>query len=123
MLADDGEAIGVAGSGGGVTAATQAHGEARAARFPDAASVQWASDGVLTRPPDIVLWRRLAVAGWITEAGRRGLRAEDVTYDVLDWRRDDDDSYAGTVRIRDNLLDLIGDGGIVRVCAEWRYDT
>jgi len=78
---------------------------------------------VLTRPPDIVLWRRLAVAGWITEAGRRGLRAEDVTYDVLDWRRDDDDSYAGTVRIRDNLLDLIGDGGIVRVCAEWRYDT
>ena len=89
----------------------------------DPTAVYWIPDEVLDRPVDVVLWRRLAVAGWITAAGRRGFYAEDVTYDVLDWRRDSDDDYAGTVRLLGETFDLVANDGIVRICHDYRYDA
>lgn len=88
----------------------------------EAMRVQWMADGVLNRPDDVVLWRRLAVAGWVTEAGRRGLYAEDATYDVLEWRRDSDEEYAGAVRVGDEVVDLVVWRGTVHVCGDGRYE-
>lgn len=63
-----------------------------------------------------------ATAAWLAAAARTGIGARDCTYEVLDWRRDRDPSYAGTVRVGPLLLDLRIDGsGVVRVASEDTY--
>ena len=41
---------------------------------------------------------------------------------MLDWCRDQDDDYAGTVKVGDTRLDLVSDDGTVRVAVDGRYD-
>lgn len=90
------------------TAQPEAYHGGPSAAVKDALRVSWVADAVVTRPDDIVLWRRLAVADWITEAALHDLYAEDVTYEVLEWRRDSDD---------------VACRGSVQVCVDSRYDA
>lgn len=66
-------------------------------------------------------WPPVATAAWLEQAARCGIAATDCTAEVIDWIRDSDDSYAGSVRVGRDIVDLIVDGDGVRVGAEDRY--
>ncbi len=83
---------------------------------------------VSTRTPAIVEgrphWPPVAVAAWLQAARALGLDATDRTYERIDSLRDNDDCYAGTVQVGQELLDLYVDpAGVLQVAPEDRYLT
>ncbi len=67
-------------------------------------------------------WPAVATSPWLRQAGLLGLAAEDCTFEVIDWLRDGDREYAGSVRVGSNVFDLLVDaGGCVRVAPEGHY--
>lgn len=76
-------------------------------------------------PPDVEgrpWWPPVATEAWLRQALRCGIAAADCTAEVIDWLRDSDDGYGGSVRIGWEIFDLLVDGGgCVRVAGEDRY--
>lgn len=90
---------------------------------PDLESITvWIGVPLDRRQPSSPQWWTVATAGWLRAALARGVIGAECTFDVIDSRRDADPEYAGSVRIGDQMLDLLLDeAGCVRVCDDGRY--